>query len=136
MHAVKQFLIRMNDKKTLFWTLIALIGLALLFFGSGKKTKSTQTDADTLSYPELTRHTIEQMVQTLADDPDARVILTWQSGGGETTALWYDAEEKPQLQGVAVFCKGGGDTQVALELYRMLTQTFGIPSSHIYIADS
>lgn len=120
------------------------------------KEKQKSAEQETLAaYGERLEHRIAQMADALAGVSDASVLVTLEcseetvfaeektvSGkdvyatsyllraGGEPVAV---CEITPQIRGIAVVCRGGGDPAVQLSLISMLTAAFNLPASRVFV---
>ena len=58
------------------------------------------------------------------------------TGSGSSEAPLLVGYSVPQISGVGVVCKGGGDPSVRQELISLISATLGVSSNKIYVTES
>ena len=56
-------------------------------------------------------------------------------GSGSNESMVCIVEKMPVIGGIAIVCKGGGDSQTAKELISLISSAYGISKNKIYIAE-
>ena len=158
--------IQKNTRKKLFLILMgAGAGILLLLIGSGWFSSSPKTTSavSSISAEEelsLYRTSLETRIETLGSSvagvSNVRVAVSL-AGGFETI---YATEVKngsevyatigsgsnaeaivisrnpPEIVGIGVVCRGGGNTAVRAELTALLASAFHVPTNRIYITEA
>ncbi len=68
----------------------------------------------------------------LIDENETYVIL----GSGSNASALYLSKKAPEIAGIGVVCRGGGNDNVRRELLSLLSATFKVPANRIYITES
>lgn len=156
---------KQSRKKLLLILLGAGTGILLLLIGSGwfSSSKKTTAEPSALSAEEEIeqyRSSLELRIASLCASvsgvSDVHVAVSL-SGGFETI---YATESKngsevyaiigsgsnaealvisrnpPEVTGIGVVCRGGGNTAVRNELISLLSSSFRVPTNRIYIAEA
>ena len=144
----------------------ALLGILLLLWGGNmeKSPNNADSSAEQISTPqsELDAYQIylEGRVRTLCqsvegvDNVTVAVTLTgcfeeiyateWIDGNeeyviigsGSSASALYLSRNAPEIAGIGVVCRGGGNTDVRRELLALLSATFHVPANRIYITEA
>lgn len=56
-------------------------------------------------------------------------------GSGSSASALYLTRSAPQIGGIGIVCRGGGDATLRKELLALLSSAFHVPSNRIYIAE-
>ena len=59
--------------------------------------------------------------------------VTIGSGNGESMVCIV--EKMPKIKGVAIVCRGGGNSYTAQQLISLISSAYGIPKNNIYVAE-
>ena len=147
------------SKKTLLLSALALLGIGLLLFGSGRFSKAevqTMSDEEALAaYKESLRHEIESLCESVSGVGRATVALALDGGyvsdyarefsasgnesyvklGSGSSASGLLLERKPpEILGIGVVCDGGASYAVVAELTALLSATYKLPMTRIHIS--
>ena len=144
----------------------AALGILLLLWGGNSEQAQNDTDASTaqISTPqsELEAYQIylEGRVRTLCqsvegvDNVTVTVTLNgcfeeiyateWIDGNeeyviigsGSNASALYLSRNAPEIAGIGVVCRGGGNTDVRRELLALLSAAFHVPANRIYITEA
>ena len=153
-----------GKKKLIFILLGAGVGIFLLLLGSGWFTKSTETEtANTLSQMEelaLYRADLEKRIADLCAAvegvSEVRVSATLSGGfetvyatetrngvtvyatigSGSSAKALVVAQNPPEIVGIGVVCRGGGDPTVRGMLTALLSSAFRVPTNRISVAEA
>ena len=153
-----------GKKKLIFILLGAGVGIVLLLLGSGWFTKQPQTDQETtLSQREeleCYRADLERRIADLCAAVDGvsevRVSVTLSGGfetvyateirngvtvyatigSGSSAKALIVAQNPPEVSGIGVVCRGGGDSAVRGTLTALLSSAFRVPTNRISIAEA
>ena len=130
--------------------------------GESKKEDSNQSPTEVTPQEELELYQsyIETRVKTLCESVDGvehvTVAVTLNGNFEEIYAIEYiDGNEEyvivgsgsnasalhlsrnaPEIAGIGVVCRGGGDTDIRHELLSLLSAAFRVPSNRIYITEA
>ena len=154
-----------NRKHKLWLILIgSAVGVALILFGSHAETQEpTQTEsAYQVSADELIVYQtyLEDRIKALCESVDGvsnvTVAVTLSGGfemiyatefpegyeeyviigSGSSASPLYLTRATPDISGIGVVCKGGGNDLVRHELISLLCATFRVNSNRIYVAEA
>lgn len=143
----------------------ALIGILLLLFGGNidkKQTNDTLPLTSQTPQEELEAYQIylEGRVRTLCqsvegvDNVTVAVTLSGNFqeiyatefidgneeyviiGSGSSASALYLSRNAPEIAGIGVVCRGGGNTDVRQELLSLLSAAFRVPANRIYITEA
>ena len=56
-------------------------------------------------------------------------------GSGTGESMVCVVEKMPQIKGVAIVCRGGGNSYTAQQLISLISSAYGIPTNNIYVAE-
>ena len=142
------------------WLLIAIgavIGVALIIFGSLGGTKQAEAKGDFDSYISDTENKIRQMTELLTGSDDVSVAVFVSSSreyvyasdtdgdkssyaviksGDSGSGLVLVKEMYPKIESVAIVCKGGDNASVQSKLIKLVSAATGLTSNRISIAGS
>ena len=146
-------------KNSKIWIILigALAGVILLVAGGADKTESVQVDADERALAEYTEE-IEKKIYELCSKvkgvSDVSVAVSFESGfeyvyakneekgdfitigSGSSKNAVKITEKPPTIGGIGIVCRGGGDPVIQSRLINLLSATFGVSSSKIYITEA
>lgn len=74
----------------------------------------------------------EVYAKEISDEKESYVIL----GSGSNASALYLSRKTPEITGIGVVCKGGGNDDVRQELLSLLSAAFKVPSNRIYITEA
>ena len=146
-------------KNAKVWIILlgALAGVVLLLIGSGDQDESVKIDADEVAlaeYAEKTEKKIRELCSNVKGVSDVSVAVSFESGfeyvyakndekgdlvtigSGSTKAAVKVTEKPPTIGGIGIVCRGGGDPIIQNRLISLLSATFGVSSSKIYITEA
>ena len=143
----------------------ALIGVLLLLFGGGGKESKTNVSNESTSLSpqeelEAYQSYLETRVKTLCESVEGvdrvTVAVTLNGnfeeiyakeyidgneeyvivGSGSGASALYLSRTAPEIAGIGVVCRGGGNTDVRQELISLLSAAFRVPANRIYITEA
>ncbi len=143
-----------KEKKVFLLITAGIILGLLLVFSDNPKSDNNNTE----SYSEFINsytNSIEKRLAELVDDIDgasnAKVMITLKCGSETVYAsdgpqdnskhvivdnnLVYVKEYLPQIEGVAVVCKGGNDPKINNLITQMLCSLLGLYSTHVFVTE-
>ena len=146
-------------KNAKVWIILlgALAGVVLLLIGSGDREESVKIDADEVAlaeYSEQTEKKIHELCSKVKGVSDVSVAVSFESGfeyvyakndekgdlvtigSGSTKTAVKVTEKPPTIGGIGIVCRGGGDPIIQNRLISLLSATFGVSSSKIYITEA
>lgn len=130
-----------------------IIGLMLLFLDkNGLNTENyASTEENNESYITTLENRLENMINNIEGVSDTKVMITLKSSSEVIYALdkdenrekhvivgnepVYVKEYLPEIEGVAVICKGGNGAVIKEKITELLSSLLGIYSNHIYVTD-
>ena len=74
----------------------------------------------------------EIYAREISSDKETYVIL----GSGSNASALYLTRKAPEINGIGVVCRGGGNDNVRRELLSLLSAAFEVPANRIYITES
>lgn len=144
----------------------ALLGILLLLFGGNtEKSNQKQSDdaaLDVTPQQELENYQsyIETRVKALCESVEGvenvTVAVTLNGnfeeiyakefidgneeyvivGSGSNASALYLSRNAPEIAGIGVVCRGGGNTDIRRELLSLLSAAFRVPANRIYITEA
>lgn len=57
-------------------------------------------------------------------------------GSGSNESMVCIVERMPNICGIAIVCRGGGNPQIASELINLVSSAFGVPKNKIYVTEA
>ena len=152
--------------KVQLWLILigAIVGVALILFGSSNQTKEEEPAQKLYSPTEdelvLYQNYLEERVKVLCESVEGvsgvtavvtlsgsfeSVYATELSDGNEeyviigsgsnATALFL-SRSAPEIAGIGIVCYGGSNVSVRRELISLISATFHLPSNRIYITEA
>ena len=146
-----------KNSKLLIILIGALAGVILLLVGGGEKEEALQVDADERALAEYTEQMekkIYELCSKVKGVSDVSVAVSFESGfeyvyakneekgdlitigSGSSKSAVKVTEKPPTIGGIGIVCRGGGDPIIQSRLINLLSATFGVSSSKIYITES
>lgn len=143
-----------NKKAVLILIFCLIIGIILVL--SDKKTDNTHDNSsDYTKFIENYTSKIENKLAELIEEVEGaslpKIMITLKSGsefvyasdGKESNEkhvvvddnLVYVKEYLPQIEGVAIVCKGGNDPAVKSKITELVCSVLGLYSSHVYVTE-
>ncbi len=144
----------------------AMVGMLLLLFGgnmgSSKKTEDSEAPSEVTPQEELEAYQsyLEDRVKTLCESVEGVEKVTvavtlngnfeeiyakeWIDGNeeyvivgsGSNASALYLSRTAPEIAGIGVVCRGGGNTDIRQELLSLLSAAFRVPANRIYITEA
>ena len=142
----------------------AAVGVLLLLFGgewTEKETEKAEAEQNTASDdPETYRKELEERISEICRSvrgvDGVRVAVTLEGGFERIYATeWIDgnqryvivgsgsyasalllSQKEPEIAGIGVVCRGGGNSDIRRELLSLLSATFDLPVNRIYITEA
>jgi stage III sporulation protein AG len=74
----------------------------------------------------------EIYAKEISNEKESYVIL----GSGSNASALYLSRKAPEITGIGVVCRGGGNDNVRQELLSLLSAAFKVPANRIYITES
>ena len=74
----------------------------------------------------------EIYAKEISAEKESYVIL----GSGSNASALYLSRKAPEITGIGVVCRGGGNDNVRQELLSLLSAAFKVPANRIYITES
>ncbi len=74
----------------------------------------------------------EIYAKELSDGNETYVVL----GSGSNASALYISRKAPEITGIGVVCRGGGNDNVRQELLSLLSAAFKVPANRIYITEA
>ncbi|MBO5715143.1 MAG: hypothetical protein J6S23_01965 [Clostridia bacterium] len=154
-----------NQKKLLVIILLLLLGLLLLIvpIGSNQKTKSNNDNSRLEEYSQSIEKKIADMCANVSGVSNVKVTVYFDSGfetiyayneenkssssgtnsekkyvtigSGNDESMVCVLERMPNICGVAIVCKGGGNPLISNQLTNLISSAFGVPKNKIYVAE-
>ena len=146
------------NKKGIIILSAGMILAILLIFSDSLFTKEKQKEvySENKQFIDEYTDTIEKKLKDLIESIDGvgnvKVLVTLKSGneilyatdkgsdGGQKYVIndkspVYISEKLPEIQGVAVVCKGGSDLKLQKEITSLIVSSLGIYSTHVYVTE-
>lgn len=154
-----------NKKNTLIILVLLILGLALLILpnGSLNKTNSQSDEERLLRYVEELENKIESLCSNVQGVSNVSVSVYLDSGfetvyayneqsketssgtnsekkyvtigSGNDESMVCVVEKMPNICGVAIVCKGGGNSIIANQLINLISSAYNVPKNKIYVAE-
>ena len=141
------------------WLIVlsAVVGVALLLFGGSEKSNREEEygGVDSLaSYCETTEKKIRELCSKVEGVSDVSVAVSFEGGfesvyarnddDGDVVVIGSGSnknavkikEKAPEIKGVGVVCRGGGDPVIQQKLLKLISAAFGISSNKIYVVEA
>lgn len=154
-----------NQKSLLLLLILLTLGLLLLILptSSNKKTQSLDNNSRMEEYSQSIEKKIGDMCANVSGVSNVKVTVYFDSGfetiyayneeskssssgtnsekkyvtigSGNEESMVCVLEKMPNICGVAIVCKGGGNPLISNELTNLISSAFGVPKNKIYIAE-
>lgn len=153
-----------NQNITVWIVLIAIAGLILLIIPESKETNNLDNSFTKLyDYEIKTEQKITELCSSVKGVSSVKVSVYFDSGfesvyayneENKNTSSGIDSEKKyvtigsgndesmvclfermPNICGIAIVCKGGGNPLIANEIINMISSTFSVPKNKIYVTE-
>ena len=153
-----------NNQKIIFIFLLAAIGIFLLVFAAyGKEGKKETVAEDSMNAEEYARSVeknISELCEKINGVSDVHTVVTLEGGyntvyaqNSQSNSSGYKNEfvltgsgasesailvgySTPQVSGVGIVCRGGGDAHIRSEIISLISATFGVSSNKIYVTEA
>ena len=154
-----------SSKKTFVFFILLALGLLLLIvpIGTNQKNKSADENSRLEEYSQSIEKKIADMCANVSGVSNVKVTVYFDSGfetiyayneeskssssgtnsekkyvtigSGNDESMVCVLEKMPNICGVAIVCKGGGNPLISNELTNLISSAFGVPKNKIYIAE-
>ena len=154
-----------GQKNILLIMVLLALGLILLILpiGSNQKTQSNNSSSRLEEYNQSIEKKIADMCANVSGVSNVKVTVYFDIGfetiyayneeskssssgtnsekkyvtigSGNDESMVYVLEKMPNICGVAIVCKGGGNPLISSELTNLISSAFGVPKNKIYIAE-
>ena len=154
-----------NKKNTLIILILLVLGLLLLVLPNGSLNKiNSQNDEERLSrYVDELENKIESLCSNVQGVSNVSVTVYLDSGfetvyayneqsketssgtnsekkyvtigSGNDESMVCVVEKMPNICGVAIVCKGGGNPLIANQLINLISSAYNVPKNKIYVAE-
>lgn len=144
-----------KEKKILILLLTGIGAGILMVFGgtaTAEKPKTNIEPSQNISnYTEMTESRLEELINKIDGINSATVMITLKSGSEYIYAsdnsstseshvvvdegLVYVKEYLPEIEGVAVVCKGGNSAIAKAKVTELICSLLGLPSTHVYVTE-
>ena len=154
-----------KNQKTLIIIILLAIGLMLLILPTSASTKKNSDNSNSRleEYSQSIEKKIADMCSNVSGVSNVKVTVYFDSGfetiyayneeskssstgtnsekkyvtigSGNDESMVCVLERMPNICGVAIVCKGGGNPLVSNQLTNLISSAFGVPKNKIYIAE-
>ena len=144
-----------KKKKSIFILLFCLIVGFILVFSDKNEEKISNKPSDYTDFIEFytskTESKLVELIEQIDGVSNPNVMITLKSGtefvyasdGKETNEkhvivddnLVYVKEYLPEIEGVAVVCRGGSNPNVKSKITELICSVLGLYSSHVYVTE-
>ncbi len=153
-----------KQKSTLIIIMVAVLAFLLLIIPSGTSNNTTKNDIDRIDeYEKKMEAKIADLCSGVKGVSSITVSVYFDSGfetvyayneESRATSNGINSEKKyvtigsgndesmvclfermPHISGVAVVCKGGGNSMIASEIINLISSAFDVPKNKIYVAE-
>ena len=153
-----------NNQKIIFIIFLAAIGIFLLLLGTYGKGNEKEVSAEDSMNAEEYAHSVEKNISELCEKingvSDVHAVVTLEGGyntvyaqNSQSNSSGYKNEfvltgsgsserailvgySTPQVSGVGIVCRGGGDAHIRSEIISLISATFGVSSNKIYVTEA
>ena len=153
-----------SNQKIIFIILLAAIGIFLLLLGAYGKGNEKEVSAEDSMNAEEYAHSVEKNISELCEKingvSDVHAVVTLEGGyntvyaqNSQSNSSGYKNEfvltgsgsserailvgySTPQVSGVGIVCRGGGDAHIRSEIISLISATFGVSSNKIYVTEA
>ncbi len=157
---------KISQKIILIFLLAAIGIFLLLFvaYAGGNKNQSKESEFEDSMNAEEYANSVEKNISELCEKisgvSDVHVVVTLEGGyntvyaqNSQSGASGYKNEfvltgngsserailvgySTPQVSGVGIVCRGGGDPHIRSEMISLISATFGVSSNKIYVTEA
>ena len=157
---------KISQKIIFIFLLAAIGIFLLLFvaYGSGNKNQIKESEFEDSMNAEEYANSVEKNISELCEKisgvSDVHVVVTLEGGyntvyaqNSQSGASGYKNEfvltgngsserailvgySTPQVSGVGIVCRGGGDPHIRSEMISLISATFGVSSNKIYVTEA
>ena len=153
-----------NTQKIIIIFILAVIGVFLLLFGAygkgGEKTTNAEDSMNAEAYAKSVEKNISELCEKINGVSDVHAVVTLEGGyntvyaqNSQSNSSGYKNEfvltgsgasesailvgySTPQVSGVGIVCRGGGDAHIRSEIISLISATFGVSSNKIYVTEA
>ena len=132
-----------------------IISFILLIFGGNKKTNSDYNPAESETvleyYVKYQEEKLENIISEIKGVSEPKVMITLKSSSeyvyasdvSEKTEKYVVVDDSlvcvkenlPEIEGIAVVCKGGNNDEIKEQITELLCSLFGLYSNHVYVTE-
>lgn len=146
-------------KNSKLWIIMigAIAGVILLLMGSSGKEETVKVETDEMALMNYTKETekkIHEICSRVKGVSEVSVAVSFESGfeyvyaknedkgdiivigSGSSKSAVKVTEIPPEIKGIGVVCRGGGDPIIQGRLLNLLSATFGVSTNKIYITEA
>lgn len=150
----KAFFEIIKKKKGIFMLITGLlVGILLVFSESNtpKEEKATDHTEYIESYVNITEKRLESLIEKINGTSNVNVLVILKSGSEYVYAsdatessekhvivgsdLVYVKEYLPEIEGVAVVCRGGNDPLIKAKITELVCSVTGLYTTHVYVTE-
>ena len=154
-----------NQKNLIYILIVALIGLLLILIptNSAKRNNEIDNEARLSQYSKSIEQKISDMCSNVNGISNVKVTVYFDSGfetvyayneeskssssgvnsekkyvtigSGNDESMVCILEKMPNICGVAIVCRGGGNPKLSSEIINLISSAFGVPKNKIYVAE-
>ena len=153
-----------SNQKIILIIFLAAIGIFLLLLGAYGKGNEKEVSAEDSMNAEEYAHSVEKNISELCEKingvSDVHAVVTLEGGyntvyaqNSQSNSSGYKNEfvltgsgsserailvgySTPQVSGVGIVCRGGGDAHIRSEIISLISATFGVSSNKIYVTEA
>lgn len=153
-----------NNQKIIIIFLISALGIFLMLIGAfgkiGSKEEDTGNSMSAEEYASSVEKSISELCEKINGVSDVHTVVTLEGGyntvyaqNSQSNSSGYKNEfvltgsgasesailvgySTPQVSGVGIVCRGGGDAHIRSEIISLISATFGVSSNKIYVTEA
>ena len=135
-----------------------ILGVLLLVIGGLGEGKSESVEADTVAlrvtelaeYEKKIEEELEDLCESVKGVSDVEVLVTFDTGytvrytedgnknpasvgSGSSEEALFDTILPPEIAGVGIVCRGGGNATVQQALIELVSTALGIPTNRVFV---
>ena len=141
-----------NKKGVILLVFGLVIGIILVMSDiKPNKNTTTQNTQNTDNYIENTELKLENLINEINGVSDTKVMINLKGGNGvayiDSTSskdgipvivdnrVVYAKEYLPEIEGVAIVCKGGNNAIIKEKITELVCSVLGLYSTHVYVTE-
>ena len=153
-----------SNQKIILIIFLAAIGIFLLLLGAygkgNEKEVSAEDSMNAEEYAQSVEKNISELCEKISGVSDVHAVVTLEGGyntvyaqNSQSNSSGYKNEfvltgsgsserailvgySTPQVSGVGIVCRGGGDAHIRSEIISLISATFGVSSNKIYVTEA